>query len=232
MSTFLMNGKFGNYGSSLMEVFKNLAQDVGICLANTEVVTNNAEDWKFDEIVISILQTKSVKVVACFCEGMTVRGILKAIRRLNATGEFLLVGSSFGEICTKLNSDYFDKHNYAHFFDLFFLFKNDGWSDRYDVVEGYEVEASGGISVRIHSPYVNEFDPYYFNLHPDNNTRNPWFKEFWEFKFNCSLTPKVVKDQAQAKTPLLPNQAPFPGTRLFNRSCSGNYQTKNQLSVE
>ncbi|XP_015794170.2 metabotropic glutamate receptor 1-like, partial [Tetranychus urticae] len=172
-----------------MEVFKNLAQDVGICLANTEVVTNNAEDWKFDEIVISILQTKSVKVVACFCEGMTVRGILKAIRRLNATGEFLLVGS-------------------------------DGWSDRYDVVEGYEVEASGGISVRIHSPYVNEFDPYYFNLHPDNNTRNPWFKEFWEFKFNCSLTPKVVKDQAQAKTPLLPNQAPFPGTRLFNRSCS------------
>lgn len=75
-----------------MEIFKNLAQDVGVCLANTEVVTNNAEDEKFDEIVTSILQIKSVKVVACFCEGMTVRGILKAIRRLNATGKFLMIG--------------------------------------------------------------------------------------------------------------------------------------------
>lgn len=61
--------------------------------------------------------------MACFCEGMTVRGILKALRRANATGDFTLFGS-------------------------------DGWSDRYDVVEGYEDESVGGLSVRIHSPYV------------------------------------------------------------------------------
>ena len=66
------------------------------------------------------------QVVACFCEGMTVRGILKSFRRLNVTGDFTLFGS-------------------------------DGWSDRYDVVEGYEEESVGGLSVRIHSPYVRTF---------------------------------------------------------------------------
>lgn len=67
--------------------------------------------------------------------------------------------------------------------------KSDGWADRYDVIEGYEKEAVGGISVRIYSPYVHEFDDYYFSLHPENNTRNPWFREFWEHKFNCTLPP-------------------------------------------
>lgn len=39
----------------------------------------------------------------------------------------------------------------------FTLFGSDGWSDRYDVVEGYEEESVGGLSVRIHSPYVRTF---------------------------------------------------------------------------
>lgn len=147
----------GNYGSSLMEVFKNLAHEAGICISNTETVFNNAEDEMFDTILKTLLQYKSTaRVVACFCEGMTVRGLLKSMRRLNVAGELLLIGS-------------------------------DGWSDRYDVIEGYEIEAVGGISVRIYSPYVTEFDPYYFSLHPDNNTRNPWFREFWEHRFNCTL---------------------------------------------
>jgi hypothetical protein len=55
------------------------------------------------------------------------------------------------------------------------------------VVEDYEEEAVGGLSVRIHSPYVHEFDPYYFALSPYTNHRNPWFREFWQWKFNCSL---------------------------------------------
>ena len=32
------------------------------------------------------------------------------------------------------------------------------------------------------------FDEYYMSLHPkENNTRNPWFNEYWEEIFNCSL---------------------------------------------
>lgn len=90
---------------------------------------------------------------------------------------------------------------------------SDGWSDRYDVVEDYEEEAVGGLSVRIHSPYVHEFDPYYFALSPHENHRNPWFREFWQWKFNCSLSRphelrQLPSDQRQrlAQLPLCTGQ--------------------------
>ncbi|XP_014670624.1 PREDICTED: metabotropic glutamate receptor 1-like [Priapulus caudatus] len=66
---------------------------------------------------------------------------------------------------------------------------SDGWADRDDVIESYEVEAEGGISIRIQSPTVEDFDDYYFSLKPFQNPRNPWWEEFWEQRFNCTFTP-------------------------------------------
>jgi hypothetical protein len=66
-------------------------------------------------------------------------------------------------------------------------FSSDGWADRGDVTQEYEEEAWGGISIRIHSPHVSSFDEYYWSLKPHTNLRNPWFKEFWESHFSCSL---------------------------------------------
>ncbi|KAG8194669.1 hypothetical protein JTE90_003139 [Oedothorax gibbosus] len=146
----------GNYGGSGMDAFVKLAQDAGICIAASDSVMSHDEDHVFDQVVRNLQKYPNARVVVCFCEGMTVRGLLKATRRLNATAEFLLIGS-------------------------------DGWSDRNDVTEEYEKEALGGISIRIHSTYDHSFDPYYFSLKPYNNSRNPWFKEFWEYRFNCSL---------------------------------------------
>ncbi|XP_071448641.1 metabotropic glutamate receptor 1-like, partial [Hetaerina americana] len=71
-----------------------------------------------------------------------------------------------------------------------FLFVgSDGWADRSDVVEGLESEAVGSLSIRIHSPYVKRFDDAYFRLNPFTNDRNPWFREFWEERFNCTMPP-------------------------------------------
>ncbi|XP_063366245.1 metabotropic glutamate receptor 1-like [Cydia amplana] len=67
------------------------------------------------------------------------------------------------------------------------LVGSDGWADRGDVVAGLQVPADGALTLRIRSPYLDGFDTHYHNLHPRNNTRNPWFQEFWEQKFNCSL---------------------------------------------
>lgn len=69
--------------------------------------------------------------------------------------------------------------------------RSDGWADRDDVVEDLEGEAWGSLSIRIYSPYINEFDDHYFALNPFNNTRNPWFVEFWQHKFNC-IMPKTI----------------------------------------
>ncbi|XP_023310174.1 metabotropic glutamate receptor 1 [Anoplophora glabripennis] len=68
----------------------------------------------------------------------------------------------------------------------FLFIGSDGWADRGDVVQDYEEEAWGGLSIRIHSPYVSSFDSYYWALKPQSNTRNPWFKEFWESRFSCT----------------------------------------------
>ena len=78
---------------------------------------------------------------------------------------------------------------------------SDGWADRMDVVQGYEAEAVGGISIRIHSPRVDSFDKEYFALKPDKSTlaRNPWFQEFWENRFNCTLLPSALAYSSQRK---------------------------------
>ncbi|XP_071495537.1 metabotropic glutamate receptor 1-like [Diadema antillarum] len=64
---------------------------------------------------------------------------------------------------------------------------SDGWANRLEVVEGVEEEAVGGISLKPRTEHYRDFDPYWFGLNPENNTRNPWFREFWQEKFKCVL---------------------------------------------
>ncbi|KAG7484348.1 hypothetical protein MATL_G00048660 [Megalops atlanticus] len=147
----------GNYGESGMEAFKDMAAKEGICIAHSDKIYSNAGEQSFDRLLGKLRShLPKARVVACFCEGMTVRGILMAMRRQNLVGEFLLVGS-------------------------------DGWADRYDVTDGYQREAAGGITIKLQSGYVKWFDDYYLKLKPSSNLRNPWFPEFWQHRFQCRL---------------------------------------------
>ncbi|KAG7509027.1 metabotropic glutamate receptor 1 isoform X1 [Solea senegalensis] len=147
----------GNYGESGMEAFKELASQEGLCIAHSDKIYSNAGEKHFDRLLRKLRERlPKARVVVCFCEGMTVRGLLMAMRRLGVFGEFLLVGS-------------------------------DGWADRYEVVEGYEQEAEGGITMKLQSEVVKSFDDYYLKLRLDTNTRNPWFAEFWQYRFQCRL---------------------------------------------
>ncbi|XP_069557913.1 metabotropic glutamate receptor 1 isoform X1 [Brachyistius frenatus] len=147
----------GNYGESGMEAFKELASQEGLCIAHSDKIYSNAGEKHFDRLLRKLRERlPKARVVVCFCEGMTVRGLLMAMRRLGVNGEFLLVGS-------------------------------DGWADRYEVVEGYEQEAEGGITMKLQSAVVKSFDDYYLKLRLDTNIRNPWFSEFWQYRFQCRL---------------------------------------------
>ncbi|CRL04842.1 CLUMA_CG017895, isoform A [Clunio marinus] len=145
-----------NYGQSGIQAFRELADQNGICIAREDSILSNDDEEKYIELMDNLEKDDNANVIVCFCEGMTVRGILKAIKRLNLTNRFLIIGS-------------------------------DGWADRQDVVADYEAQAVGSISIRIHSPYLKSFDDYYFSLDPFENHRNPWFKEFWEDKFQCKM---------------------------------------------
>ncbi|CAJ1078456.1 metabotropic glutamate receptor 1 isoform X3 [Xyrichtys novacula] len=147
----------GNYGESGMEAFKELASLEGLCIAHSDKIYSNAGEKHYDRLLRKLRERlPKARVVVCFCEGMTVRGLLMAMRRLGVFGEFLLIGS-------------------------------DGWADRYEVVEGYEQEAEGGITMKLQSEVVKSFDDYYLKLRLDTNTRNPWFAEFWQYRFQCRL---------------------------------------------
>ena len=62
---------------------------------------------------------------------------------------------------------------------------SDGWSD--GVPENLRDTAKGLISVIPQFRQSEEFDTYFQSLNPRNNTDNPWFGEYWEETFNCSL---------------------------------------------
>ncbi|KAJ8399428.1 hypothetical protein AAFF_G00411400 [Aldrovandia affinis] len=147
----------GNYGESGMEVFKELVAQEGLCIAHSDKIYSNAGEKHFDRLLRKLRERlPKARVVVCFCEGMTVRGLLMAMRRLGVTGEFLLIGS-------------------------------DGWADRDEVVDGYEQEAVGGVTVKLQSAEVTSFNDYFLKLRLDTNTRNPWFAEFWQHRFQCRL---------------------------------------------
>ena len=53
----------------------------------------------------------------------------------------------------------------------------------------------------------DEFRSHFANLKPDANMRNPWFTEYWENKFQCTLdgtgTPCNGKDLRMVVRPLV-----------------------------
>jgi hypothetical protein len=54
---------------------------------------SNDEDEKFQELMKNLQEDDNANVIVCFCEGMTVRGLLKAIKHLKLTNRFLIIGS-------------------------------------------------------------------------------------------------------------------------------------------
>lgn len=170
----------GNYGESGMEAFKDMSAKEGICIAHSYKIYSNAGEQSFDKLLEKLRShLPKARVVVCFCEGMTVRGLLMAMRRLGLADEFLLLGS-------------------------------DGWADRYDVTDGYQREASGGITIKLQSPGVKWFDDYYLQLQPETNQRNPWFQEFWQHRFQCRLKGS-------------PQENP-----KFNKTCTSNLTLERQ----
>lgn len=41
--------------------------------------------------------------------------------------------------------------------------------------------------MKLQSEEVSSFDDYFLKLRLSTNTRNPWFPEFWQYRFQCRL---------------------------------------------
>ncbi|TNN37245.1 Metabotropic glutamate receptor 3 [Liparis tanakae] len=64
---------------------------------------------------------------------------------------------------------------------------SDGWGAQESIVKGNEVTAEGAITLELAANPVPEFNRYFLSLDPVKNHRNPWYREFWEQRFQCSL---------------------------------------------
>ncbi|KAL2082240.1 hypothetical protein ACEWY4_022058 [Coilia grayii] len=206
-----------NYGESGMEAFKELAAEEGLCIAQSDKIYSNAGERHFDRLLRKLRERlPKARVVICFCEGMTVRGLLMAMRRLGVAGEFLLIGRGLLMAMRRLGvSGEFlligrgllvaMRHlGVAREFLVigrgllmamrrlgvateFLVIGSDGWADRSEVVEGYEQEAEGGITLKLQTEEVQSFNDYFLQLRLHSNKRNPWFPEFWQHRFQCRI---------------------------------------------
>ncbi|VDK47531.1 unnamed protein product [Cylicostephanus goldi] len=153
----------GNYGEKGFEALERLLEQKrsAVCVAYSEKIKSLAGDAEYRNVLKKLSSQKSrPQVVVCFCEGLTIRNFFQAQKDLIRKGKS---------------------------FKRFQWIGSDGWADRNDVVEGLEDEAEGSFSIRIHAPKVPGFRAYYSQLNPENNTINPWFREFWQQKFGCQF---------------------------------------------
>ena len=80
---------------------------------------------------------------------------------------------------------------------------SDAWGDQ--IPAELHPLTQGMLSVLPRSKKSNNFDDHFQSLHPLNYTTNPWFGEYWESIFNCSLEDRPGLEEcdftSQAITP-------------------------------
>ncbi|XP_070560422.1 metabotropic glutamate receptor 2-like isoform X2 [Ptychodera flava] len=160
-----------NYGVQGIAAFTELAKQYGICIALTEKFPKDdgqGNEETYIQIVENLLEKKSARVVIVYGSEQDCAGLMGAVKTLNRSVHFVWVGS-------------------------------DGWSNRQLPALGNKEDIlEGAITVQPLAEPIEGFDEYFKNLHPENNTRNPWFREFWEDFFDCkfpnsTLTPNNIE---------------------------------------
>uniref|UniRef100_A0A0K0EYK3 G_PROTEIN_RECEP_F3_4 domain-containing protein n=1 Tax=Strongyloides venezuelensis TaxID=75913 RepID=A0A0K0EYK3_STRVS len=168
----------GNYGEKGYEELLKMTNE-NVCIAHSEKVKPLAPEEEFRRALKQIINLKIVpKAIVCFCEGEVAKAMLAAQRYLMSKDKSI---------------------------EKFQWIGSDGWADRKDVVAGIEDEATGSFTIRIHSPRIEAFEKHYFNLHPENNSVNPWFRDFWQQKFECQFV--IPKEEVGLKRQCTGNES-------------------------
>ncbi|XP_064643302.1 metabotropic glutamate receptor 3-like isoform X2 [Lineus longissimus] len=146
-----------SYGEKGMQVVEHHLKKAGVCIAVRDRLIKDsgvASEDTYDKVVEDLLKKKTARGVIVFGSDQEVAQLMNAVRRNNATGQFVWIGS-------------------------------DGWGGRELVWKTREAQVEGAVTVQPLAKPVKAFDDYFLSLKPDNNTRNPWFIEYWESYFNC-----------------------------------------------
>ncbi|KAJ8261964.1 hypothetical protein GJAV_G00160500 [Gymnothorax javanicus] len=70
----------------------------------------------------------------------------------------------------------------------FIWIASDGWGAQESIVKSNEHLADGAITLELAAHPVRDFNRYFQQLNPISNLRNPWYTDFWEQKFQCTMS--------------------------------------------
>ncbi len=133
------------------------------CIATTISLPLVASQSDFDDAVQTLTEdwVSNATVVVLFGQLATATGLLDAVMKKQSNDP------SFAEkALTWIGSD--------------------AWGDQ--LPSKYHEVVAGMLSVIPQSNLSKEFDDYFTCLKPENNSANPWFAEYWESFFNCTLS--------------------------------------------
>ncbi|CAF4382647.1 unnamed protein product, partial [Rotaria sp. Silwood2] len=150
-------GTEGDYGRGGVEAIRRLLNR-DACIGADLTMPIGANITVASQLIKQlVIRAPRVQVLVCFCLDHSIRAILQAINELNYTQRFIILAS-------------------------------DAWADRLSVIpNNTETVALGAITIKARSLRVPGFEQYFRNLHVHNNTRNVWFREYWQQKFACTL---------------------------------------------
>ena len=179
------------YGSEGIEAFFGEIERQNksdVCVATVHKITPGVtSESVFDEVVLDLNQewVGNSSVVVLFGQLSTALGVLSAMQRLDDQSP------GFAQQFTWIGSD--------------------AWGDQ--LPSEFHAVAKGMLSVSPKASVSAEFDQYFTSLNPLNYSSNPWFAEYWEFIFNCSLAPYPSHHQRQACDPTQQAISPESGYR-------------------
>lgn len=129
-----------------------------VCIAVRVALPKDSDvavEEEYDSIVARLLEKPKAKGVVVYGSDQEVQGLVKAIRRKKATGNFTFIGSD-GWSARELVYE-----------------------------GGYEKEVLGTVSIQPLAAPIRGFKEYFEKLTVETNIRNPWFYEMWEREFRC-----------------------------------------------
>lgn len=151
----------GSYGEQGMQILEKFSAQSNVCIADHWQLEPDFALEDYDKIIEKFLKEKDIRVVVMFCNSEDLRSMLLAAKRAQTRGvkkRFIWLASDF-------------------------------WGTRYRHLEGLEDIADGAITLEFQTfdAQLKPFYDYFSKLNPVTNTRNPWFREYWEKRFHCSF---------------------------------------------
>ena len=155
------------YGAEGIQAFVSELEELNVnktqvCIATLIEIPLGALNEDFDEAVLRMTDqwVSNASVAVLFGQLSTATGVLNAVsRRMQEDEEFAAKN--------------------------FTWIGSDAWGDQLSA-ELHSI-AQGMLSVIPVAKQSEAFDEYFLSLHPQNNSANPFFVDYWETLFNCSL---------------------------------------------